>query len=401
MINKKSSFFFISIFFSRLADHILLFLVPLVVYKITGSASISGFAFFIETLPRFIWFPIAGILSAYISPFKLLNSSQLMRFIVVILGLIGYYFYESYYWLIAISAIVGILTTQGEISREVIIPQIFKSYPLQKVFSFTQLSDQLGMVLAPLLAVLLLSFLSWDNIVAITAVLFLIADIALKLWWKHSSFIFKVKKIKSMKIIDDLKIGLRHIFMIPRLLPLIVLAFSINLILGALLASAIPIFTGTFGESQSAYASLQVMGIVATMIVLLITAKFTFRLKTMGILSFGFMSIGAFLTGISDTSILYVIGYILIVGFDKMFNIFSRTFRAKIIPEKDFGKTIGLIVLFNNISQPIAGLIIAVYANIVSIQTIVLYISIFAFVMGSIVFILVKVKSSNFSIVKS
>jgi len=401
MINKQSSFFFISIFFSRLADHILLFLVPLVVYKITGSASISGFAFFIETLPRFIWFPVAGILSGYISPFKLLNISQLMRFCVLMLGLIGYYFIESYYWLIAISAIVGILSTQGEISREVIIPQFFKNHPLQKIFSYTQLADQLGMVIAPLLAVLLLSVLTWDIIVAITAVLFLIADISLKLWKKYSKVIFKVNNINSMKIIDDLKVGLHNIVTIPRLLPLIVLAFSINLILGTLLASVVPIFTGNFGESQSEYASLQVMGIVATMIVLLITAKFTFRLRTMGILSFVVMSTGAFLTGISDTSFIYVIGYILIVGFDKMFNIFSRTFRSNIIPEKDFGKTIGLIVLFNNISQPIAGLIIATYANTIGIQPLVLYISIFAFLLGFIVFILVKVKSSNFSIIKN
>ena len=129
-----------------------------------------------------------------------------MRFIIVILGLIGYCFYESFYWLITISAIVGVLTTQGDISREVIIPQIFKKYPLQKIFSYTQLADQLGMVLAPpLLAILLLSFISWDVIVALTAVLFLIADISLKLWWARTRFIFKVKSLKSMKIIDDLK----------------------------------------------------------------------------------------------------------------------------------------------------------------------------------------------------
>ena len=182
MINKKDIFFFITIFFSKLGDYILLFLVPLVVYKITGSASISGLAFFIETLPRFIYFPIAGILSTYISPFKLLKVSQQMRIFVVILGLIGYYFIESFYWLIAISAIVGLLTTQGDIAKEVIIPQTFKKFPLQKVFSFTQIFNQLGIVLAPLLASILLTFISWEVIVFITVFLFLIADISFTIW---------------------------------------------------------------------------------------------------------------------------------------------------------------------------------------------------------------------------
>jgi len=60
-----------------------------------------------------------------------------------------------------------------------------------------------------------------------------------------------------------------------------------------------------------------------------------------------------------------------------------------------------LIVLFNNISQPIAGLVIAVYVGIFSVQTTVLYISSFAFALGTVVFILLKMKSSSFSVVKS
>jgi MFS family permease len=390
MISKNNLLFFISIFFSRLADNILLFLVPLVVYKITKSASISGLAFFIESLPRFMWFPIAGILTSYISPYKLLNISQIMRFIIVILGLLGYYFFESFYWLIAISSIVGILTTQGEISREVIIPQFFKKFPLQKVFSITQLSDQLGMVFAPLLAVLLLSYTTWEVIVLFTGFLFLISDVFLKLWWRKSKYIFNVKNLKNIKIIDDIKTSLHNILILPKLMPLIVIAFSVNLILGTLISSLVPIFTGNFEQSQNAYATLQVLGIFVTIVVLLITSKFTFKLRIMGLLSFMCISIGGILTGLTDILILYVIGYILIVGFDKMFNIYIRTIRTQIIPEKDFGKTLGLIVLFNNISQPIAGLIIAIFADNLGIQRIVFFISTFAFILG--ISVLIKYK---------
>jgi hypothetical protein len=44
--------FFCSLFVARLADQILLFLVPLVVFQTTRQVSWSGLAFFIETLPR-------------------------------------------------------------------------------------------------------------------------------------------------------------------------------------------------------------------------------------------------------------------------------------------------------------------------------------------------------------
>jgi len=41
-----------------------------------------------------------------------------------------------------------------------------------------------------------------------------------------------------------------------------------------------------------------------------------------------------------------------------MFNVFIRTLRMKIIPRQDLGKTTGLIVMLNNLSQPLAGLLV-------------------------------------------
>jgi MFS family permease len=58
----KHQAFFYSLFLSRLADQIILFLVPLVIFQPTGSVAWSGAAFFLETLPRFLSFPICGAL---------------------------------------------------------------------------------------------------------------------------------------------------------------------------------------------------------------------------------------------------------------------------------------------------------------------------------------------------
>jgi hypothetical protein len=48
----KHQAFFHSLFIARLADQILLFLVPLVIFQSTGSVGWSSVAFFLETLPR-------------------------------------------------------------------------------------------------------------------------------------------------------------------------------------------------------------------------------------------------------------------------------------------------------------------------------------------------------------
>ncbi len=42
------------------------------------------------------------------------------------------------------------------------------------------------------------------------------------------------------------------------------------------------------------------------------------------------------------------------IGFDKMFNVYIRSLRQKLIPPRDLGKTTGVIVMLNNLSQPLA-----------------------------------------------
>jgi len=69
-VRAHSQAFFSSLFLARLADQILLFLVPLVVYQTTKKVSCSGFAFTAETLPRYLFFPILGALCDRISPLK-------------------------------------------------------------------------------------------------------------------------------------------------------------------------------------------------------------------------------------------------------------------------------------------------------------------------------------------
>ena len=53
-MQARGQSFFVSLFLTRFADQILLFIVPLVVFKVSGSVTWSGIAFFCETLPRYL-----------------------------------------------------------------------------------------------------------------------------------------------------------------------------------------------------------------------------------------------------------------------------------------------------------------------------------------------------------
>ena len=64
--------------------------------------------------------------------------------------------------------------------------------------------------------------------------------------------------------------------------------------------------------------------------------------------------------------------FLLVIGFDKMYSVYMRSVRQKVIPVQDFGKTVGVITLLNNLPQPLAGLAVALLASPLGTQTVIL-----------------------------
>jgi len=154
----------------------LLFVVPLVVFQVTHSVAWSGGAFFVETLPRFLSFPVCGALCDRVSPFRLLRISQTLRAATCLLGALVSGLTGDVVWLVLVSALCGVLTTQGLMAREVMLPQVFAGFRTERVLAHAQMADQLGTVLGPLLAALALTQWSWAEVLGGTALLFLAAD---------------------------------------------------------------------------------------------------------------------------------------------------------------------------------------------------------------------------------
>lgn len=359
--------FYSSLFLSRLADQILLFMVPLVVFQVTQSAAWSGIAFFAETLPRFLSFPVCGALCDRISPFRLLRISQVLRAMTCVLGCVAAAVTGEVAWLVGVSAVCGVLTTQGVMAREVMLPQVFRGARTETVLANAQIADQLGMVLGPLLAALALDGWSWVVVLGATAVLFLAADIAMKVWRVASSVQLTepalVQTLKAWHWLQPYQTALAHVLHLPGLMPLILLAAGVNLVVGVTLATSAAMVTGLFHQTGNDYALLQTGGAIATVVILLLIARVSWPLRGMGWVSFGCILVGGLVTALSHWPWAYAVGFLMVVGFDKMFSVYLRTRRLQIIPAADLGKTTGLIVLLNNVTQPVAGLVVGLFAG--------------------------------------
>jgi len=373
-----------SLFLSRLADQVLLFLVPLVVYQTTQSVAWSGVAFFVETLPRYLSFPVCGVLCDRYSPLKLLRSSQLLRACACIAGIAGELLFGGIGWLVALSAISGVLTTQGVMAREVMLPHVSGGRPFQQTLAYAQAVDQVGAVLGPVLAAFLLTRTPWQASVVVAALLFFLADMATSAWKRMSPVQLPAPEGRHHSVLAPIRTAFRHVLRAPGLLRLVVLAAGLNLVVGVTLASSAAIVTGFHGRGTSVYAVLQVAGAAVTMLVLLTIARTRLPLGTMGIAAYLLVLAGGLMTIPGPSFALYAAGFLFVIGFDKMFNIYMRTSRQRIIPQQDYGKTTGVLAMLNNLTQPLAGLLIGVFSGHSGAAGVILWLSAGMAVLGAV-----------------
>ncbi|MGN2435355.1 MFS transporter [Pseudomonas syringae] len=354
--------FFTSLFLSRLADQVLLFIVPLVVFQTTNSASWAGLAFFIESLPRYLAFPVCGALCDRFSPVRMLHISQVYRALICVVAVLLYGAFDGIFWLVVLSAVCGVLTTQGIMAREVLMPHIFQRYSYTKTLAYSQIADQTGLVLGPLAAVLLLDIWAWPWVVLCSAGLFLLADLAMLVWQRSSAITLDACDPSVGIGWQPLKIALGHIARLTELKKVITLAVGVNLIVGVTLATSAAMVIGEHAAGNGNYAGLQMAGALTTIVILLFLARVVVPMRVLGSVSYMMIVAGALVSALSPGLGGYVCGFLLIVGFDKMFNVYLRSTRQRVIPRQDFGKTVGVITLLNNLSQPLAGLLVALLA---------------------------------------
>jgi hypothetical protein len=156
----------------------------------------------------------------------------------------------------------------------------------------------------------------------------------------------------------------------------------VNLMIGVTLATSAAMVTGQYGAGKDTYALLQAAGALVTIGILFYLARATLPLKVMGGLSYAMIGVGALITALSPNVWAYTVGFLLVTGFDKMFNVYLRSTRQRVIPVQDFGKTVGVITLLNNLSQPLAGLLVAVLATPLGTQTVILLLVGFTALLG-------------------
>jgi MFS family permease len=390
----RTLLFFISRFVVSLADQFLLFVVPIMVYQSTQSVAWSSLAFAFETLPRVLYTPFAGVIADKYSPFKTVQSMMNIRCLLCVISLgLSLILTEGslLFIIIGLSALVGVASTQSFISSEVLLPLAFTNTPFSKVQSWTQSVDQTAIVVGPMLAAIVFEFGTWSSVILISSLLFFIGQTSFYLWVKYSLNCIQVSTKtckRNMSFLCDIRSALTILKTHKTLLVVIGQTALVNLVLGSTMATAAAMVTGKFELNPTSFGILQMRGAITSIIVLTLTALSfkSLSLNTIGRLSFTLVCLGGLLysTGVSYT--IFCLGFMIILGFDGMFNVYIRTIRQKIIPRSDYGKTTGVVVFLNNITKPLSGLVIGTFGFMASVESIIFTMVIFTAVIGGLLF---------------
>lgn len=202
-------------------------------------------------------------------------------------------------------------------------------------------------------------------------------------WQRLSRITLEVFEQHQDIWLQPLRIAFGHIRSLAELKKIITLAVGVNLIVGVTLATSAAMVIGEYSAGKDSYAGLQAAGAVTTIVILFFLARVALPMRVLGSVGFSMIATGAFISAPSPNLIGYALGFLLIVGFDKMFNVYMRTLRQRVIPPQDFGKTVGVITLLNNLSQPLAGLLVALLAAPLGIRQVILMLAVLTSVIGA------------------
>lgn len=398
-MNKlQISRFLLGRFLAAIGDQFLMFSAPLIIYQATGSVAKSGLAFFIEWTPRILTLPIAGLFADRFSHKSLYVTTDISRAIICLLGYLALKINLADPFVV-ISFMMGLLSIFNSVSFitiEATLPRLFSASDLPKAQSFLQGLDQLSQVAGPALAALFLSFVDRSSLIGFAAIGFLVSGLNIFIIGPLLSVNSVNSPLSVRDFFNKLKFGFNIFISKQELIILSILACMVNLIMGTTLAQVAPLVTGTFGKSDQFFGGMTTLAAILSILTFTQIPKLAMRLsmRRLGIWSLISLVLAGLLLAKAPRIEVFVLGYALMICGCAIFNIFMRTWRAQIIPKEHLGKVIGILVLINNSTLPLSGVLVAAYSSKFGSQGLILFATVVMFFIATFATLKLKENAS-------
>jgi MFS family permease len=353
-----SILYFYMLFSVLLADGVMVFLTPVIVYQLTGSIEYSGLSYALWWLPRIFLIPAIGRYIDHLGVRPLSILSDLIK-ITGCLFLALHNFSSDL--LIAISfgltgSLISIGNSQTLISYEKIISQF--SEDKEHHANLMSRMDFLGMILGPLIGMLMIDY-GYQYLLLLPCVLYL--SNAIFFYTRHGSGLNEAHAMQAHQAPPTLKKSMLFISSAPLLLFSIFIAIGNNMFDGLVESAGAALIDQAMGLPVKYFGLIDVAagvcGVVGTYIygyTRLYTSRTILMIASVTII------VSSSLTLILFQNSLWV--FILCYGASIIGKVFSgnlcRIIRIEVIPTDILASTSSVIVLLNQMILPVTGLLL-------------------------------------------
>ncbi|WP_370415632.1 MFS transporter [Streptomyces fradiae] len=346
------------------AEQVVMFSVPLLIFQDTENISVLGISFALEWLPGLLAFPFAGLIADRDGGPRLFSRVNAGRAIVLVLVLTVCATLPSATVpaLMAGAVFMSLLMAPIRLSVEKAVLLLAKGEKVARTQSLVQNMELLAMAVGPALAVLGSAYIGKLWLLCVAAALCAVAALC---WLPLPRGERQLNPGSVAKTVGELRLGWSLLIHNRPVVLLVSINFSINLAFATALSVNAAVVTDIFKAPESSFALLNTLvGVTGLLNLMLVpTLLKRFEVKALGV--FGFVLLSTSLLGLASAPsfVLYTVAYVAALMGVAYFNVYNRTQRVKVIPSSHLGKVMGPFYLLNTLSYPIGGLLIAFLGN--------------------------------------
>jgi MFS family permease len=327
---------------SNLGSSITLFALPLLVYKLTGSAINLGITSAAEFLPYLLFGLVLGAWTDRVNRKRMMIGTDLARgLIIATIPLCAMLGILSVEWIYAVGFIQSTLTICFESGQFAAIPSLVKQDDLVTANGRIQASYSGASVLGPLIAGVLVTIMPLATLMSFDALSFFISAASLGII--RASFNTEKREQKT-SIRTDVMEGLRYVLRHPVLRNISIMMALVNLIGTTAYAQLVLFAKQELAANDAQVSLLYSAGSLGIMLLALLAGPLRKR-WSFSTVALGALMLSGILKIVFAFTPWYWVGLILwavISGLGILFNINTGSLRQAIVPNAMLGRVISI-----------------------------------------------------------
>ena len=333
------------------------FAMPLIVFKLTGSAVALGGAAAIFTVPHLLFGLAIGAWTDRTDRRRLMIAVDVLAAVAVasvpIAAVMGVL---TVWWIYAVTFAASTLSIFFETAQFGAVPSLVDRSDLVAANGRIQASFAAASVLGPVAAGVLLGFVSVETVLYVDAASFLVSAMTLSLI--RRSFNVAIARRRMTSIRHDIAEGLRYVLSHPVLRNISLMMAMINLVSTAVFAELVLFAKQELGAADNQIGFIFAAGGVGVFLCSLAAGPLRRRW------SFGNVALGALmLSGILTVALAYtrslwlgIVFWGLSAGLGTLFNINTGSLRQAIVPNHMLGRVMSIAMVLAWSANPIGAI---------------------------------------------